>query len=367
MSDGEQELRQAFWSFWSLVSFPEPTVARFGSATLDGRALPPELDRQGRALPVPVNALRALLYRYVYTRGSRTVHDYLISTEVMEGPAAVSEPDLAVALMRANAGRERWEGGWSVEAVSPNGAIRARKEHRARHAAAGEYALHRGPGLGPSVGEGVSLQVLPQSQWLQPGYYHVLGDTLSSDDEHAEVVRLYFAIAASGAAELLRLVSHRLNRYFVPFRGKWPASTAAYGRLDAAVLYVARRDYDFIAELLADVPTMLGPHLQGGVPLFSKRVARGVGLAEEPITGESFGMHRCRLLAEAIVCAHSRGRASVEAGWETLCSHFAERGHPADAPWLNPGSVDGYAPLGLAASVGERARASSPEGAVAAP
>jgi HopA1 effector protein family len=345
------ELGRAFRSFWDIARFPAPSVVQWGTLVLDARSLAPELDAAGRQLPPLVAALRLLLYQQVYTRGSRDAADYLEVIEPQPSGPAMLDTELTASLARANAGVERWEGGWAVEAVTPDGALRVRKEHRVRRAAAGEYALHRGPGLGASLGETVSLHVLPQSEWLQPGYYHVLGDTLSSDDEHAELVRLYFAIRASGAAALLRLVAERLNRYLVPFRGKWPTSRAAYQRLDAAVLYVARRDYDFVAELLADAPSLLAEHLSDDVPLCSKRLARGVGLAEEPLTGESFGLHRCRLIAEAVVCARLRGVQSVDAGWSALCEHFAERGHSVVQPWLNPGSSDTYAELSPAAGL----------------
>lgn len=345
MNDASAELEQVFRSVWDIARFPSPGVVQWGTIALDGRNLAPELDSQGRALPPVVSALRLLLYQQVYTQGARSAADYLEVAPVdSQGHPAV-DPELATSLMRANAGVERWDGGWAVEEVTSDGALRVRKEHRVRRAIAGEYALHRGPGLGATVGESVSLHVLPQSAWLQPGYYHVLGDTLSSDDEHAELVRLYFAVRASGAAALLRRVSQRLNRYFVPFRAKWPTSPRAYRRLDAAVLYVARRDYDVVAELLAETPSALAEHLEARAPLFSKPIGRGVGLAEEPLTGESFGLHRCRLMAEALVVARQRGHSDASVGWQTLREHFAERGHSVARPWLNPGSRDTYAAL----------------------
>jgi hypothetical protein len=91
------------------------------------------------------------------------------------------------------------------------------------------------------------------------------------------------------------------------------------------------------------------------VPLCSKRIAPGIGLAEEPLTGESFGMHRCRLIAEAIIYARQSGRATVEDGWQVLCEHFAERGQSVTQPWLNPGSIDTYDPIALDSTEGRGA------------
>ena len=345
MSDSVSELAGAFRCIWENIHITAPSVAQWGSLALDGRSLPPEFDSVGRPLSPLVNALRMLIYQSVYTQGVRRA---LAGGPFTNAPdAATPDLDFTDRLVEANAGLERWEHGWVVETLTPHGELRVRKEHRVRRAAAGEYALHRGPGLSAREGEAVSLHVLPESQWLQPGYYHAIGDTLAAEDELAEIVRLYFAVRASGAVELLRSISKRLNRYGVPFQAKFPTLPSAYRRLDAAVLYVARRDYPLVAQLLAEVSLALQAELEEEVPLCAKRLARGVGLAEEPLTGESFGLHRSRLIAEAVLCARQRGVVAVDAGWQILRNHFAERGHDIARPWLNPGSLDTYAPLEL--------------------
>ena len=191
MSDMTSELGHAFRRIWDTARFPTPSVVQWGALSLDGHSLAPELDSRQRQLPPLVNALRTVLYQHVYTQGGRaTVDSSNFAADCEPASSAVPDSEFAASLLRANVGRERWDSGWVVEAMTLNGGLRVRKEHRVRLAAAGEYALHRGPGLAATVGESVSLHVLPQSEWLQPGYYHVLGDTLSSDDEHAEIVQI---------------------------------------------------------------------------------------------------------------------------------------------------------------------------------
>ena len=69
----------------------------------------------------------------------------------------------------------------------------------------------------------------------------------------------------------------------------------------------------------------------------ASRVRRSsVGLAESPATGESFGEHRCGLLADGIVDAHERGVAPGAARVEAVITSLAGNGVEIDAPYLEP-------------------------------
>src|SRR5262249_40765873 len=110
-----------------------------------------------------------------------------------------------------------------------------------------------------------------------------------------------------------------------------------------AVLYVAKRHYRVAALLLADVYRAIGPSLKAATPLFTKTLADGLGLAEDPKTGESFGMNRCRLLAEAVCNAHARGLDTAEARLSEFTAAFGAVGLSLERPYLNRGSADAYA------------------------
>ena len=104
------------------------------------------------------------------------------------------------------------------------------------------------------------------------------------------------------------------------------------------------------AELLAEIYCSVRPLLDASTPLFSKRLAEGLAFAENPKTGESFGMHRCRLVAEAICNAHARGVEGAEARLSEVKAVFAAAGLSLERPFLNAGSVDRYEfPLSRAA------------------
>jgi hypothetical protein len=84
----------------------------------------------------------------------------------------------------------------------------------------------------------------------------------------------------------------------------------------------------------------LGTLLRDSVPLFTKKLRNGVGLAEEPNTGESFGMHRCRLTAEGIVEAWYRGDQTIQGRMQAVNARFAFNNLKLEKPYLNPGSQD---------------------------
>ena len=109
-------------------------------------------------------------------------------------------------------------------------------------------------------------------------------------------------------------------------------------RPDGTVLYVARDWFQIVARILCTLPAPVAAGLRPRVPLFTWRLRPGVGVAEEPNTGESFGMHRCRLVAEGIFDAWQLGHQSVAARLRAVAARFAMNGFEIDAPYLNPGS-----------------------------
>ena len=92
--------------------------------------------------------------------------------------------------------------------------------------------------------------------------------------------------------------------------------------------------------LLRPLLRALAPHLADSAPAFCKPLARGLALAEEPPGAESFGEHRCRLLAEAIVSADERGLRTPAQRLAVVRERFQAAGVSLDAPYLQPGSVD---------------------------
>ena len=138
----------------------------------------------------------------------------------------------------------------------------------------------------------------------------------------------------------MHVLTSRLNSASLPFRAKVVNDPARYTRCDAGVLYVHRHDYDAVAPVVRATYRELADGLRPATPAFAKPLAPGLAVAEDPGDGDSFGMHRARLLAEGIVAAGERGSDDAVA---VVAERFAAAGLDLDKPYVNPGSPDRYA------------------------
>jgi len=195
----------------------------------------------------------------------------------------------------------------------------------------------------PAAGAAAFARVERESWTAQPGFYFAFGRELGdAEDEHG-LLRFYWNLRSpDDAPELVRAVTRALNRFEIPFRLKCPIHPPAYRRIDTAVLYVARRHFRITAGRLADVHGSLADRLDPEVPLMTKRLARGLALAEDPGGGESFGTHRCRVLAESLWDAHRAGAVDEETRDEHVRAGFRRHGLDPDRPYLDPRSRDVY-------------------------
>jgi hypothetical protein len=165
-----------------------------------------------------------------------------------------------------------------------------------------------------------------------------VGDSDLGPRSERPLLRLYFHIVAAAAVPLMAGVTAWLNRARIEFRLKVVDVPERFTRCDAAVLYVGARDFDGVRPMLRDLDVAMGER----TPAFTKPLARGIGLAEDPPTGESFGAHRCRLLAEAIVEAHRLGLRRPGDRLAAVKAHFATHAVDLSTPYLEPASHDRY-------------------------
>ena len=330
----QEKLRAELLGILHAVAFPAPDTVALAGSTVDPRAAGQITGLSAAANPM-VAQLQQLFYDSCYCRR----FDGARRRVMLPAPDA----GFVATLAAANAGREHWDAGWQIQQTLPSGQIVASKGDLTRMVWPGEFHSHGPPGMPPSVGTAISLFAAKESRTMQPGFYLVFGEALGDQAEEFALVRLYWNVTASGAAQLIAAVTEALNRFAIPFRFKCLCVAQLFDRSDAAVLYIAKRHYRITAQLLADVYRAVGPTLKAATPLFTKKLADGLGLAENPKTGESFGLHRCRLLAEAVCNAHVRGLDSAEARLSEVVATFTAAGLALERPYLNPGSADCYA------------------------
>lgn len=276
-----------------------------------------------------VNSLRDLFYNKCYVR------DYALDV------ATLVEPNhFLVELRRANNTLDTWDEGWKIYQMDPNGRVSVQKAERSRSANPGEFTKHRYTGQALKIGDIVSLRVYPGSSDMSDNFYFAFGATLTDQFDEFSLLRFYFNVASEHAADLLACLSRALNYYAIPYRFKTLSMPQLYRRADGAVLYVARRYYPILASLLSELAPDLMPKLRAQVPMFCKTFLPGIGLAEDPRNGESFGMHRCRLMALGILNAWRADTQTVESRLAAIRDSFSCQGIDLERPYLNSRSSE---------------------------
>ncbi len=141
---------------------------------------------------------------------------------------------------------------------------------------------------------------------------------------------------------LMEHLTQRLNAARVPFRFKVPIDPRDFGRADAAVLYLRRELFSVATPALRGILDAVHAELGDATPAFVRRLAPGVGLAEDPGTEVSFGKHRSRLLADALMSAPARSATSSHTRAEAVRDFVRQAGYDPAALHLDPGARDGY-------------------------
>jgi HopA1 effector protein family len=245
--------------------------------------------------------------------------------------------DFADRLSAANGGVGTWQRGWTGHGVEADGRIVVERHGVRFRVVPEEYR--------PGAGEGAAAVRIPKEHFeLIPGFYLAHGDADDTRDD-GHTIRLYWHIAPTGAERLVGLTTLLLNRSGIGFQLKLVSEPLRYDRTDPAVLYLARPDYPRAEPVLRKIHHEMKGWLRSTVSLLVKPMAPGVGLAEDPGDGSSFGEHRCRLLA-GILTSQGWSEAGSDSEREALLvAGLAAQGYALDRIHLNPGSSDDFPPF----------------------
>ncbi len=255
---------------------------------------------------------------------------------------AITNPDFVKQLSDANNSREHLNPGWRVIKKLPTGHFVAEKNGLTRLLFAGEFISRAD--LKRPIEEGTPISIFSprESTTMHPGFYYIFGETLGDDQDDTDLVRFYWNVRADGAPKLVSLLTNLLNRFQVPFRLKIVNNPNNYIRADAAVMYFNKRLYRLVSELVNNVLSEISTELNPETPLFSKKLAPGLGLGEEPMTGESFGQQRCRILAQAIWAAYEKNLVDEESQLREISTQLQANGIDPEFPYRNAGSDQDY-------------------------
>jgi hypothetical protein len=337
------DLGQALDQLFRLVRIHSAEAFSYAHASISVTTTPPAIGAEETHRLVL--ALRDTLYARCYARAPG---DAL--REAADAGAAgldatedsIGAEEFARHLSAANRGREGWLEGWRVESIGAGGVVVAARGSSRRVAGPGDYALTFAEDVPPCVGCAVTVRVRKESLTVQQGVYCALGAESPHAHEETDVVRVYFNAPPSASLLLTEAATTHLNEWRAPFTLKVMLRPEDRDRRDAVVLYLPRDLQPILFQLMEKLPARMLALLRPGVPLFTKPLSEGVGLAESPPSGESFGMHRCRLLAESIVDAWLDGRQDVEARRRAFERRFDAEGLSLGRAHLNPVGEDVY-------------------------
>lgn len=282
-----------------------------------------------------VNALVEQIYLYCFCR---PFEGSLIEAVPMDD---VSD-DLSTELSAANQAKPRWSEGWTINSIEAlTGRITAKRGDEIRWFWPGEFFVPDLSASPPRAGAKANVHVGTESFRAQPGFYFGFGESLEDRRENLDIVRFYWSVSSKVIGPVVKKLTHELNRFFVPYRFKCLIKSSLYWRLDSLVLYVERRFYQITATLISPIYEQMRGEMKQNSPLFTKPLAPGLGLAEDPGSETSFGLHRSRILARLLLEAQEHKAASEEL-LQVVERGFEQEGIALAKPYLNPGSIDDY-------------------------
>ncbi|HEX8156281.1 MAG TPA: lanthionine synthetase LanC family protein [Solirubrobacteraceae bacterium] len=280
--------------------------------------------------------LRNHLYKDFYCVGFAS----RMAPEVGEASVSCQETQLTRELARANRGCGYWQPGWVVTGRHDEMVV-VRRDGLELWIATEDCRPCAGGSIAPA--SDVALRLPNGSCELSPGYYSAMSDeALDPEGRGGTLVRLYWNVAPASAACLMIAITSHLNAARLPFRLKILSDALSYGRCDTAVLYMLKDDLKAGARELARAYAEALDGLRPGTPAFTKEIAHGVSLAEDAGDGESFGQHRCELLAEGLIRASEHGHRKLEQRMASVEGTFAQAGVDFELPYLRHGSADDY-------------------------
>jgi hypothetical protein len=291
------------------------------------RALAPQTTRSFLG-----HQLRQTLYSQFYVKGVPLPYAH----EVEGTP---EDPRFAALLATASRGAGSLETGWTAREVRAGRVLVEREGLTVEVAPEACVPPIAEPLTCPVE---VSLHVPNARPNLSPGYYLVAGRAPIAKGD--SLVRLYWHLTPEGAANWLRRAAEALDARNLPFRLKVLHAPQLFTRCDAGVLYLPQSAFAAARAALRDIYAHAEAQLRPPVPAFTRSLAPGLGLAESP-GGESFGLHRCGLIADGLVRSRAEGRADTADRLDCVLACWADAGLDIERPYLNPGSQDVYETL----------------------
>jgi hypothetical protein len=252
-----------------------------------------------------------------------------VADEIPSAPASLP-PTLAEMLRAAHAGSRRWEPGWVAERVGAAGRVVARRGTEVRLLDRPDYVGIDRLGLLPRPGDALVVSGRHDIVDIGGGWWRTAAAGWRWHTPPPGLVRLYWHAGVEGLPALVGGLTAELADEGDPWLLKCALAPAVHARADATVAYLTLDTVRRRANALVGLaPRALRAGGDRRPPL-TLMVAPGLAAAFDPGGGESFGEHRCRLVAETVIAGHARGEPPTV---EDVVRRFAMDGVEGGRPW----------------------------------
>lgn len=245
----------------------------------------------------------------------------------------------------SNFGKGYFQRGWSVLKEENDGSLAIKKGDLRLHIQRDKHLLEADKSA--SVGDIIAVK-MPKNV-VQSGFYMAVGNAglyRNHDLKNQVTVRIYFNLTPSGAINVMGNLTQCLNKENIPFQFKVLYHPKSYNRYDSGVLYFDKRDYATVRQFLNYIYIENKRNFKSEIPLFTKKLAPGLGLAEEPdkkfAERESFGVNRCQIIANGLLEAWYQGDNSPQGKIKAIIGQFSHLGIDLKRVHLNVHSEDIY-------------------------
>lgn len=253
--------------------------------------------------------------------------------------------DFTGELSKANTGTGTWEGGWEINRIEKDGQLAVKKNGLILWVNPKHFILTADTFTEVQVGSRGKIRMSREFRRLLPGFYMANSNAPFDHEKKDITVRIYWNIKKENAALLMETLTFELNNKQIPFRFKILSNPKHYPRADSGVLYIHKQYFNMSKTDIFNIYFRVKDFLNPLTPLFAKKLANGLSLAEDPNNGESFGQHRSRILAQAIKMIYKEKLSLSQQLVGEVANYFKKNGIDLTRPYLNTNSIDDYETL----------------------
>lgn len=303
--------------------------------------LPPQMRSRFAHLPSQVRdnylrvKLQQLLQQIYCLSQPKAESDLKIENQAIKWSQSKFLPQLK----QNNHGEGYFEPGWQIIGETEEGFLQVYKD---------ELTLYIRPQhlIGTArLGDIVRVKMPPHR--VEPGYYIAVGNAGGIDLAQPDntVVNIYLNLSSQGALAMMDSLTTKLNAIAIPFLFQVLYREEDYIHFDTATISLFKNDYYHFMQIIKSLYREHQNYFRSSTPLFTKYLAPGFSIAEQPSLDISLATHRFQIIAEALIAAWQQKITSATDKLEFISDRFKQEKIGLKYPYLNPGSKDIYSLL----------------------